>query len=268
MYFYLEYQSFCITITTKLFRFNKFFSQIKKHNIHLLALGLLLVGTALSSYSQNSEELETSYKVFDKAIALENTGLSNGVEYLEQHIIRNDQHKYFLSSDFMSGNLQYDGQPYFDISLKYNIYDDILLVLLQNSGGVSNFELHKENVDSFNIKNHDFIRVPSKESSEVQGFHEVLLNLPEVMLLKKHVKKISKHLDRNFTYYEFENDDPQHVIYYRDSYFPINSRRDVQKIFPDHEKQIRIFYRSNRQLRKENPDRFLSQLLQSLNSHL
>lgn len=236
-----------------------------EHRILKFLFSLLICITAITAYSQNSETPQNAYKLFDKVIGIENTELSNGVEYIEQHIIRNNRHKYFLSSQFQAGDLFYDGQPYFDVLLKFNVVDDILLASVQNSDGTSTFQLYNEKIGSFRIEDHSFLNITDNASP---GFYEILLDLPNISLLKKHLKKTKKHLDRNYTYFEFEKDDPVYEVRYNDSYFSIDSRRDILNAFPEHEKQVRFFYRNNKSLRKENREEFLIRLLQDLNQQL
>lgn len=218
----------------------------------------------LPSHSQDHQEGLPPLELFDQVIGIENTGLANGEEYIEPHIIRDDQHKYFLSRNFLEGTVSYNSQLYSPVSMKYNIYDDILLVFLKTNDGSSSFKLLKQKIDSFKIGEHSFINV--QEGKEVQGFHEVLLDRENLLLLKKHNKKIRKELDDNFTYYRFQNDDPAYAIYYNGTYFPVNSRRDFQKIFPERETGIRKFYGINKSLRKNQPDLFMTRLLQDINN--
>ena len=210
---------------------------------------------------------QTPSEIFDKIIALENTDLASGTEYIELHIIRNNLHKYLESDRFVPGQIVYDGQSFKDIPMKYNIYDDLLLVNLINSGGETTIKLHKELVERFNLHGHTFINLRSPEEeqeSETGGFYEILLDTPSGLLLKKHVKKILKHLDKNFTYYEFEPDDPKYVFFKDNTYYPFDSRRDLFKVFPDKEKMIRKYYRSNRSLARSNREQFLIQLFRNL----
>lgn len=235
-------------------------------NMKIFSVSIFFVLLCLffsTAHSQVKKENKTPLELFDQIVRIENTGLANGEEYIEPHIIRDNKHKYFLSSEFLNGQVFYDEQFYAPVSMKYNVFDDLLLVSLQTTVGTSTFKLHKEKVGSFKVEDHFFINIDTENDNTINGFHEVLLEHKEVILLKKHSKKMHKELDQNFTYYRFENDDaPKYVIFSNSIYSRVDSRRDIQKIFPDREKEIRSFYTSNSALRKSQPDQFMTGLLQ------
>lgn len=234
-----------------------------KRQAHFIFPLLLFLCSPVCVAQQSSPSQE-----FDEIVHLENTDLASGIEYIEQHIIRNNKHKYFLTQQFETGIVVYDGQTFINIPLKYNIYDDLLLVRMKNSGGEASFQLHKDKITEFTLANHRFrnFTPPRESDNRLGGFYEVLLKNSGGLLLKKHLKKQLKHLDRNFTYYEFETDDPQYVYFQNNTYIPIDSRRDIQELFPDTEKEIRRYYRSNRSLYKTDRDRFLVNLFTKLHS--
>ncbi|MDX1602305.1 MAG: hypothetical protein R3209_04500 [Salinimicrobium sediminis] len=214
------------------------------------------------TYSQDHQDNQEPLELFDQIVGIENTGLANGEEYIEPHIIRDDQHKYFLSSSFLKGQVTYDEQLYYPVLLKYNIFDDVLLVFLNTSDGNSTIKLHKNKITSFRVDAHTFINV--NEDDAVNGFYEVLLDTNGSLLLKKHFKKVHKELDDNFTYYRFEEDDPAFVVSRNGNYFPVSSKRDFLKVFPEQGKKIKDFYSRNKSLRKNSPDQFMIRLLQTI----
>lgn len=230
----------------------------------LLNLSCLLLSLFFGSFltAQNPE----ASQLFDEIVALENTDLASGTEYIELHIIRNNQHKNFQADRFAPGQVTYEGQVFSNIPMKYNIYDDLLLINLINSGGETSILLHKEKIESFSLYGHDFInlQLPENQESEIEGFYEVLYETSSGLLLKKHVKKILKHLDKNFTYYEFEPDEPDYIFFQDTVYTPFESRRDLTKLFPKKEKEIRQFYRSHRSLSRSDHDQFLINLFKNI----
>ncbi|UZH54321.1 hypothetical protein JRG66_10000 [Salinimicrobium tongyeongense] len=223
-------------------------------------LSLLLLYPA-ASFSQTA--VEPVYELFDSAIHIQNTDLANGTEYVEQHIIQSNDHKYFQTMVYLNGNVVYNGQPYYKLDLQYNVYDDLLLTRIPTAGGATLIQLHKENVQAFNIDGHSFIAL-KRTSDEKPQFYEILLEGNNTLLLKKHRKKIKKHLDQNFTYFEFKEDTPEYFVAVNDIPEEIESQRSVSKLFPNKEEQIQNFYRSNSPLKRANPDKFFTQLFQSL----
>lgn len=226
-----------------------------------LTLLVILLLYATTSVSQT--ETKPVYELLDSAIHVQNTDLANGTEYIEQHIIKSDDHKFFQNLKYLKGNVVYEGQPYYNLDLKYNVYDDLILVRIPTAGGVRHIELHKSRVQAFNINGHNFIAL--KESTdERKQFYEVLLDVDDTLLLKKHRKKIKKHLDRSFTYFEFKKDSPKYFVSINDTLHEIDSRRAIRKLFPEKKEQIDNFYRSNPSLQRSNPDEFLTILFKIL----
>lgn len=221
-----------------------------------LLLFLVCVFLSPSLFSQEAK----TYSWFDEAVGATNTGLYNGVEYIEQHRNINENHKFFLSRDFLPGTLYYDGQPYFSQLLKYNVFDEVLIVKAKESL----FQLINNKVDGFEIGGHRFINVKTETHPRVQGFYEVLLENEQVMVLKRHSKYINELRDRKFVHYEFKPENNDYEIKYNDEYYEISSRRDVMKIFPGLKKEIRDLYSSERALRKANSDEFMIRLFKEI----
>lgn len=214
------------------------------------------------TFAQEARDSITAYTWFDGVVGQENTNLFNGIEYIEQHATVNDRQKFLGSVLFLPGNVVYGNEPYFNIELKYNVYDDLLLV--KNLRGEA-IELHKKRIKQFEIAGNSFVNVRDTLQGNASGFYEVLLNTPQIELLKKHRKKQRKFLDRAFTYYEFTDDTPQYVIFREGNYFPANTRREVIRVFPEKAAQLRDLYRTHRNLANQDKDQFMLQLLRSLN---
>src|SRR5690606_27783859 len=130
---------------------------------------LFFFGPLLTAQQQEASLL------FDKIVALENTDLASGTEYIELHIIRNNKHKYLVTEKFVSGDVSYDGQVFRNIPMKYNVYDDLLLINLINSGGETTLQLHKEKIEGFSLHGQNFmnLQLPEDQESEIDGFHEL-----------------------------------------------------------------------------------------------
>lgn len=214
---------------------------------------------------QISEGSPKIYSFFDREVGLENTGLLNGLEYIEEHNTVNEKHKYFITTSFSTGSVIYEGLPYYNVNLKYNIWDDVLLAKVQKSGGEAILELHKEKIDRFSIDGHEFINLLNAgEKRDLNGFHEILLENSTYTLVKDHKKKLTRKTDGRFVYFEFENRNSDYYFEYKDSYYPLTSRRSLSKILPDKEKEIRDYYRTHSSVLKNNPDVFFTNLFKDL----
>ena len=221
-----------------------------------------LITLLLSSYSSLSQSgvESTTYLWADQIVGLENSGLIKGTEYLEQNISINDNNKYFLSPHlYISGSITVEGEPFYGLHLKYNIFDDLLLLRVEISGGIRIFQPQRNKIDAFSIADHRFINIKDEKENQtgLNGFHEVLLEKENLVLYKKHLLKRKKLLKKKFIYFEFEKNDPDYVIKYKGVYSPATKRRQILQEFPNQRKPIRKFYKEHKKERKENPDHFM-----------
>ena len=231
----------------------------------LFILFCAVVSNCLNAQSKTEKEL---YNHFDTAIGIENTGLYNGVAYNEFHKIDKNQHKFLFSNKMLLGEITYDGQTYYDIPLKYNVYDDVVLIKLQPDLATHTFQLITEKIARFKINNSEFIRVKKRKNrEEVGGIYEVLLSNENysLTLLEKHRLKENVKLDRGeVSVYTYKKDDSDFVLKRGEELFSIKTRDDFQELFPKHKKEISQFYKNQRSLRKSNPEKFLTNLMSFL----
>ena len=208
--------------------------------------------------AQASQEAPV-YLWFDQVVGNSNTGIYNAVEYVERHRTINEHHKFFLFEGFLPGTVVYEDQPYFDLEVKYNVFDGLLQVRVPNRGNEALFQLLTEKVERFTIAGHEFVNI-----SEKGGFHEILLDNKNMTLLVRYNKSLKKIQDKEFVYYEFLNEDKDYLLDFKGQYYVITSRRDIIDLFPDKKKRIRDFYRDEKSLRKSDYNSFLQKMFQYL----
>ena len=86
-------------------------------------------------------------------------------------------------------------------------------------------------------------------------------------LFKKHLKKKKKKTDQSFMYYKFIKES-RYVIYYKNAYFKGNKKKDLVKVFPKQKNFIDSYYKTNKEMKKNNFDAFLTQFIQMLSTKL
>lgn len=232
-------------------------------------LFLLVIFPVQEGIAQDTREWKDILKGFDKIVGLESTPLFNGTEYTESHRMINENHKFFMSFDFLPGSIVYEGQPFYNLHLKYNIFEDLVIVNIENLDGSTIFQLHQEKIDSFSIAFHHFVHIKRDISEDIQeGFYELLEEEGNLSLLKKYRLRLSQLLDENFAYYEFDHLEPKYILKYGEEFIVLNSRRNLSRVFQEIKKDIKEYYRKERDLRKNDPDLFYTNLLPILNSSL
>jgi len=216
------------------------------------------------SISQNQDAKPDIYTLFDNIVGLENMGVYNGKEYREKSNTLDDNHPYFDSSDFLLGSIEYDSQLYFNISMKYNIYNqEVILKLRKKNSSETVIKLYNDKIGSFIINNRKFINV-SLNDDDVYAFYEEVFIDSSFSLLIKH-KKVKKDLYfEGLMYVEYIAAKKEYFIFSDNSHNELNSKKDIANLFPSFKQNINQFYRDNRLLRKTNYDQFLTKLLQGL----
>ncbi|HSP40689.1 MAG TPA: hypothetical protein VLN46_04590 [Gillisia sp.] len=206
------------------------------------------------------------YTWFDDVIGYENTAIFNGVEYTEKHRMINEKHKFFLSSLFKPGTVNYEEQVFYNVKMIYNIFEDLVIVRLpKKAGGEATFQLHPGKIQGFEIDGHKFINITSNIiDSGITGIHEIIYEDEKIKLLKKHVRRIFLKRDASYPYHEFNDPGGVYVVYVNGEYKTILNRGEVISTFPEYEVLIKDHYKEHRKLQKSDPDRFFTGLIESI----
>ncbi|NEV94723.1 hypothetical protein G3567_11265 [Psychroflexus sp. YR1-1] len=233
-------------------------------NIFLIFLSLLI---GFSSLSQNTSKAEI-YSWYDDQTGIENSVLFRGVEYVEKDRMINDKQKFFNSDKYQKGWVIYDGQLFDDVSLKFNIYDDVLMVNVQQGEKNLFYQLFSDQVDYFQIQDHTFKYLEAGNDAGIQGFYEVISEDKAFKIFKKHIKDRKEKRDKSLAYIEFTTAKPDFIFQYNQEIFDLDNRRDLFSRFPNLKKEIKDFYRDYRKLSRDKPEAFMVKLAQKMNSLL
>lgn len=216
--------------------------------------------------AQEEQKEKDVYEWFDAVTGLENTSLFTGIEYKEEHVMINEKHKFFLTSLFKPGTIYYEGQAFYNINMKYNIYDDLLVVRLpKTGGGEETFKLNSGKVQGFQMEGHKFLNIITGEEKSLQsGFQEVLFETRELKLFKDHERRIFLRRDGSYPYHEFNDPGAEYTVMQKEQFFRIKNRRDLINIFPEYEQVIKNYYKVEGKLQKSNPDDFMIGLFEAI----
>ena len=225
---------------------------------------------------QDNENSATYYTLFDQAIGITNSGVFNGVVYVEKHPVRGDQYKFFESQDFMLGSVEYNEQSYFNVEVKYNVYDDQLLIKNSEISGSPIAILDKENITTFKINDHIFknLTFSTGKSNGLSGFFEVLIDNDSLSLLKQHKKKIFRLLDSETEgselygsklYYKFK-DQYSYYLHYNSDYHPLKKVVSLNAIFPQFKSQLKEIYKRHEAIRKTDSETYMISVIKDLSS--
>ena len=215
---------------------------------------LVFVSCCFISFAQN----QSLFAEFDQAVGQNNTQLSYGVVYKEQYRKKiKDNHNFYQDESFKKGSLIYKNELFDNIKIKYELVDDFIVVNLKNQDQLISIIPEKSLVNLFVIDNLRFVNCGN------QGFLQELLVKDGFGIYKKHKKFSKENRDADYRYHTFRKTE-SFILKYKDEYFPIDSKRDFNRIFPENKKYISKFYKSNRYLLKNNYTTFVAKLITSL----
>jgi hypothetical protein len=227
----------------------------------LCFLSTLLIGKSFgqtapgdSAVLQNSIAQITSN--FYKAIG-EESRLYNGHEFLpyDPHIKTNALFPYDEKS-WEPGKVTYDGIVYKNVPMMYDVYKDIVIVLLYNK--FSMFNLVSNRVHDFSFSNHYFIRIDadqvnSEETGLTTGFYDQLYG-GKIWILAKRKKTIQNSSnavaapETNFV----ENN--EYYLRKGNTYYKIGSKGSVLKVLKDKKRELQQFLKQNSINYSDNPE--------------
>lgn len=219
------------------------------------------------TYSQTNNNEKAYYIAFDSIVGKENTALYNGKRYVDRYRSSKDNHRYFLDSDFLLGDVLYNEQPFFNLNLKYDLFEDILITKLSGDKNFFNMVLITEHVDQFTIQGHQFRNISIYNHSEYRRFAESLYSGTELELLKKLVKVKTDRIKGQSVIHEF-NEDNIYLVTYNGKLEVIKSKNNLKKLIPEKAKKITVFYKNHKSLMNSNPDVFMKRLIINIDESL
>jgi len=237
-----------------------------KNKYFTLISVLFILFNSFYFYGQTYSNKKDYYKWFDSIIGVESMNLYDGVEYEEKYKTINGNHKYYKSSQFLIGDIRYDGQSYYNIEMRYDIYDDDVIVKLPNQSNFFIVSLKKGKIENFSISNRHFIKVITSKKGQIKGistFYETIFQSELLTLFKKHKKFRNERLDKSFVYSVFKEKN-EFYLYLNNQYYHLKSKKDLIHLFPKQKKEINKFYNSNKVLQNSDYDMFIKLLMRQL----
>lgn len=227
-------------------------------------LSTVLIVTSFLSFGQSYKQKLHNW--FDDNVGIENTNIFQGVKYEEKNQPIKDRHSYFKESQYVKGSVLYKGEYFFNIKMKYDLFDQELIVLFEreNRNRIA-IQLFKKSVDEFYLHNTHFIRLGINDTSDFyeEAFKSSLLKL---YIKNRKTKKEIQYRGKLLNVYKESNF--QYILYYKNVYSKINSRKNIINIFPKQKQLINSFFKENSSLRKKNYNLFLVNLINYLDKDM
>ena len=237
--------------------------KIKKPNFLLLLLFF-----SVYTVAQKSNDEKQYYKWFDTTIGVENTGLYNGVEYIDAEQAKGEFVKFLYRGDFRLGTIEYEGQTYYDIPLKYDVYNDKVVVKIIGDNSTSILQLFTEKLTFFEVNGKNFSKIVNRttenDNDNLSGFYEVLFNSSEIKVYKKHRKGQLRQIKNKTLLFEYKPKSPRYFLEHQNNMYTVKSKRDFIQLFPELKNEINEIGVENA-VKRNNPDAYMLAYAKQIN---
>lgn len=215
-----------------------------------LFLSLLLAELPAQAQNPIRDSALQSYYRFIK----ENAAIFSGSAYLPRGT-EITGHPFYQEDSLQNGSLVCQGIVYDNIPLKYEIFDDALI--LKDYTQNYFIRLNGSKIAAFTINNDAFIR-PSYDDPATEaahpGFYQRIYNgTVEVLVKHKKVLLYKTTIDKTLTWYETYK---YYYIRKGNEWFTISGHNDLVRAFSDKKQEIRRFL-SGKEKFKKNPEALL-----------
>jgi hypothetical protein len=184
--------------------------------------------------------------------------LYSGSEYLEP-TRTNEQHPFYLDSDWIDGAVHYNGDWYRNVSLLYDITSDKLVTEYYFNGNP--MLLVKEKLDQFSLGQRyfkKFFKEDFKNSLPATGFYEVLYN-GQTMLIARREKKMQDRIEGMKVQIDFE-EKYRYFILRNGEFLPIRSKKSMYKLLEDKKQELKQRVREEKLNFKLNREQSFSRM--------
>lgn len=178
-------------------------------------------------------------------------------------------HPFYIDNFWDTESIVYDGQRYDSIEIRYDIYNDFLLIkYIDPEGYVTPVELNNEKVDAFTFKKHHFFRIEKGTSDQLNsGFYDLLHAGKPVTVLAKRRKEISRLNSSGGQVREYQTKD-RYYIKYGEQYHPASGKKAMLQILSDRKNEIKTFLKNNKAALRKNFERQLVEVARFYNDSL
>lgn len=189
----------------------------------------------------------------------ENSMLNHGNEVLE-YTIPSQMHQYFLSDQFLPGEVVANGTRYPDASLLYDIVHDKLIV--KHYSNILKVEQISEKVESFTMQGHEFERIIADSVSQetiTTGFYEVLHKGKPLAVYARRTKSPEEQI-KDMQVILIFNEKNRLFVKKDNTWYAVSDRKDALKVMSDKKKEMEDFLKKNKIKFRKQPEAALSQM--------
>jgi len=196
---------------------------------------------AFSQYDASSLDLDGDVSIwFDQQFGIDNTQLVLGTYQKIQLSV--NSHPFFIDKYWIKGSLAYRGQKFQNINMRYDIFQDYVIITHPTNLTLSNqpIRLFNEELESFELEGHTFLNL--SDLVEGKGIYESLFKGEKLHFVSKRVKEFA--VESNSENAEYKTFDYYYIVR-KNELNRIKNRKSFIKLYPDLKKEIKKFTISN-----------------------
>lgn len=169
-------------------------------------------------------------------------GLYKGSQYVIYSFQLKEGHPYFDQDQMQTGSVLYNGVLYKNVPLIYDLAKNLLVT--NDPNHIYKIALINQEIDSFTIQNHIFIKLKDSLSSIVPrpGFYQLLYNGRSTVLKKE--KKIVREEVSSGAVVRFIDYSVTYYLKKENTWYTINNKRGLLHAFGDKSPELRKFLRA------------------------
>ncbi len=229
------------------------FFEIMRREILFVSGIILLLFSVKQILAQNTTERKLQ-EIHQKLKKIYGTSaiLANGTHYLESyaHI---EGYPYLSNNAWMEATLFLKGNTFDNIRIKYDIFDEKLILLSESQNGYfRTIYLEDQIVDSFYLKNRSFSRSKfiNRKIKNLENVQQKYLERIYDGHIKLYIGYYKTIISRKNDLYsaigEFSPPKKNYFLLKNGQAHEIKRRKDIIDVFPDKKKHIKRFMRKNK----------------------
>ena len=161
-----------------------------------------------------------------KLWAQSSSALFEGPTYADVHRTINERHKFLGPYEFQQGSIYFDGIWQEGIEIKYDTYQDLLLLKHPTAPGAPTVIVNSNRASQFKLGEKSFHFIHEEGLKGAQGYFELLAANSHSALLKKYRARIQRKQASGLAYYEFKQ--APYYLYYENGVYSV-----IKKMSPE-----------------------------------
>jgi hypothetical protein len=233
---------------------------------------LLSLAASICAFPQPGQDttflaaaVKTTTGYYQKGIGAQ-ARLYNGSKYVAPENSF-EEHPYFMSIDWLPGDVVYDGEQFKNVSLMLDLNNGQLITEHYSNG--QPLQLIQEKVQSFNIAGHHFQNIENDSvgnSLPGSGYYEVLYDGKSRVVVKRQ-KLLHEEIENTTIEITFEERN-RYYIFRNDIFQPIRSKASVLKVLGEKKQQLKKYLRQKKIRTRDNRELFYTSLAEYYDSLL